>query len=61
MRVNAIAPGFVDTPLLRASMPAKFITGVVEDRMPLGRMAAPEEIEQPEPTIAENLSRATAD
>ncbi|MEX0407454.1 SDR family NAD(P)-dependent oxidoreductase [Aquibium sp. LZ166] len=44
VRVNAIAPGFVDTPLLRASMPAKFITGVVEDRMPLGRMAAPEEI-----------------
>jgi NAD(P)-dependent dehydrogenase (short-subunit alcohol dehydrogenase family) len=44
VRVNCIAPGLVDTPLLRAGMPAKFIENVVLDRTPLGRMARPEEI-----------------
>lgn len=44
VRVNCIAPGLVDTPLLRAGMPANFIDNVVLDRTPLGRMAKPEEI-----------------
>lgn len=44
IRVNAIMPGFVDTPLLRANMPQKYIDRVVFDRTPLGRMARSEEI-----------------
>ncbi|MWB78190.1 SDR family oxidoreductase [Pseudooceanicola sp. 216_PA32_1] len=44
IRVNAIMPGFVDTPLLRANMPQKYIDRVVFDRTPLGRMAQSDEI-----------------
>ncbi|GHF62348.1 SDR family NAD(P)-dependent oxidoreductase [Seohaeicola zhoushanensis] len=44
IRVNAIMPGFVDTPLLRANMPEKYIERVVYDRTPLGRMANSDEI-----------------
>jgi NAD(P)-dependent dehydrogenase (short-subunit alcohol dehydrogenase family) len=44
IRVNCIAPGFVDTPLLRANMPPKFMTDISEDRTPLGRMGKPEEM-----------------
>lgn len=44
IRVNCIAPGLVDTPLLRAGMPPNFVENVVLDRTPLGRMARPEEI-----------------
>ncbi|MCV0394898.1 MAG: SDR family oxidoreductase [Rhizobiaceae bacterium] len=44
VRVNCIAPAFVDTPLLRANMPPAFIEDVVQDRTPLGRMARPDEI-----------------
>jgi NAD(P)-dependent dehydrogenase (short-subunit alcohol dehydrogenase family) len=43
VRVNCIAPGFVDTPLLRRNMPAAFVDAVI-DRTPLGRMAQPEEV-----------------
>lgn len=43
VRVNCIAPGFVDTPLLRGGMPDAFIKDM-NDRTPLGRMAHPEEI-----------------
>lgn len=44
VRVNAVMPGFVDTPLLRANMPEGYIANVVMDRTPLGRMARAEEI-----------------
>jgi 3-oxoacyl-[acyl-carrier protein] reductase len=43
IRVNCIAPGFVDTPLLRANMPPNFIENI-NDRTPLGRMGMPEEM-----------------
>ncbi len=42
LRVNAIAPGSVLTPM--QGMPAAFIRNVANDRTPLGRLAAPEEI-----------------
>ncbi|WP_422397263.1 SDR family NAD(P)-dependent oxidoreductase [Sphingopyxis kveilinensis] len=41
--VNAIAPGVVDTDLIRTHMPAEVRDRVVED-IPLGRLAEPEEI-----------------
>lgn len=44
VRVNAIAPGFVDTPLLRRGVPETFIETVVQDRTPLGRMGRPEDM-----------------
>lgn len=44
VRVNAIAPGFVDTPLLRRGVPENFIETVVQDRTPLGRMGRPEDM-----------------
>ncbi|WP_205826876.1 SDR family NAD(P)-dependent oxidoreductase [Mesorhizobium zhangyense] len=43
IRVNCIAPAFVDTPLLRANMPPSFIENI-NDRTPLGRMGMPEEM-----------------
>lgn len=42
IRANAICPGFVETPILR-TMPEKVIK-MMEDRVPLGRLAKPEEI-----------------
>jgi 3-oxoacyl-[acyl-carrier protein] reductase len=42
IRANAICPGFVETPILK-SMPDKVIK-MIEDRVPLGRLAKPEEI-----------------
>ena len=42
IRANAICPGFVETPIL-ASMPEKVIR-MMEDRVPMGRLAKPEEI-----------------
>ncbi len=42
IRANAICPGFVETPILK-SMPDKVIK-MMEDRVPLGRLARPEEI-----------------
>jgi 3-oxoacyl-[acyl-carrier protein] reductase len=42
IRVNAVAPGFVDTPIL-ASMPAKVIEKM-RDEVPLKRLAQPAEI-----------------
>lgn len=42
LRVNAVAPGLVDTPMTRA-MPADVLAKLV-DRVPLGRMATPAEI-----------------
>ena len=42
IRVNAIAPGFIGTPMVRA-MPEKLIT-MMEEKSPLKRMGEPEEI-----------------
>ncbi|HVF62753.1 MAG TPA: 3-oxoacyl-ACP reductase FabG [Casimicrobiaceae bacterium] len=42
IRANAICPGFVETPILK-TMPEKVIK-MMEDRVPLGRLARPEEI-----------------
>ncbi len=44
IRVNAVAPNGVDTPLVRKGIPPSFVTGVLENRTPLGRMGRPEEI-----------------
>jgi NAD(P)-dependent dehydrogenase (short-subunit alcohol dehydrogenase family) len=40
VRVNATAPGAVDTPLLRGGVPTDFIEGVMVDRTPMGRLAS---------------------
>ncbi|GIK84690.1 MAG: beta-ketoacyl-ACP reductase [Betaproteobacteria bacterium] len=42
IRANAICPGFVETPILK-TMPDKVVR-MMEDRVPLGRLARPEEI-----------------
>ena len=42
IRVNAVAPGFVDTPIL-ATIPDKVLQHMKE-QVPLGRLAQPEEI-----------------
>jgi NAD(P)-dependent dehydrogenase (short-subunit alcohol dehydrogenase family) len=44
VRVNGIAPGPVDTPLIRRNVPPTFFASVFEDRIPLGRLARGEEI-----------------
>ncbi|GGC78077.1 SDR family NAD(P)-dependent oxidoreductase [Chelatococcus reniformis] len=43
IRVNGLAPGVVDTPLLRASMPAEHIETAVLGRVPLGRLSTPDD------------------
>jgi 3-oxoacyl-[acyl-carrier protein] reductase len=42
IRVNAVAPGFIDTEMLKA-MPEKILDGL-RSRTPLGRLGKPEEI-----------------
>jgi 3-oxoacyl-[acyl-carrier protein] reductase len=42
IRANAICPGFVETPIL-STMPEKVVR-MMEDRVPMGRLAKPEEI-----------------
>ena len=42
MRVNAVAPGFIATPILNA-MPEKVLDGM-KARIPLGRLGNPGEI-----------------
>jgi 3-oxoacyl-[acyl-carrier protein] reductase len=42
IRANAICPGFVETPILK-TMPEKIVK-MMEERVPLGRLARPEEI-----------------
>lgn len=44
VRVNCVAPNLVDTPMVRTGLPGKFLTEVVYDRTPMGRMAQPSEI-----------------
>ena len=42
MRVNAVAPGFIETPIL-STIPEKVIQ-MLEDKVPLGRLGKAEEI-----------------
>jgi NAD(P)-dependent dehydrogenase (short-subunit alcohol dehydrogenase family) len=44
IRVNAVAPNGVDTPLVRKGIPPRFVEEVLNNRTPLGRMAQPREI-----------------
>jgi NAD(P)-dependent dehydrogenase (short-subunit alcohol dehydrogenase family) len=44
IRVNAVAPNGVETPLVRDGIPARFVEEVLNNRTPLGRMAQPAEI-----------------
>jgi NAD(P)-dependent dehydrogenase (short-subunit alcohol dehydrogenase family) len=44
VRVNGVAPGPVDTPMVQRALPPAFIHDVVDDRTPLGRLARPEEV-----------------
>ncbi|KAL4861257.1 hypothetical protein BDV12DRAFT_71232 [Aspergillus spectabilis] len=44
IRVNAVAPGLVDTPLAKALGPAELLNERLLSRTALGRMAQPEEI-----------------
>jgi NAD(P)-dependent dehydrogenase (short-subunit alcohol dehydrogenase family) len=43
IRVNAVAPGLVDTAMLRDDLAAPVLQGLI-DQVPLGRMASPEEV-----------------
>jgi NAD(P)-dependent dehydrogenase (short-subunit alcohol dehydrogenase family) len=44
IRVNAVCPGYVDTPMTAPIMTAPEMRSRLERRVPLGRVAAPEEI-----------------
>tara|TARA_R110002110_G_scaffold19919_1_gene81522 strand:- start:1029 stop:1826 length:798 start_codon:yes stop_codon:yes gene_type:complete len=39
VRVNALCPGIVDTPLVRGNISADHISGVMEDRIPMARLS----------------------
>jgi len=49
VRVNSIAPGVVDTPLVRQNLPADHVQHAMVDRVPMGRLATAEE--QAGPTL----------
>jgi len=49
VRVNSVAPGVVDTPLLRANIPPDHLQYAMLDRIPMGRLARAEE--QAGPTL----------
>jgi 3-oxoacyl-[acyl-carrier protein] reductase len=42
IRVNAVAPGFIDTEMVKA-MPERFLTAMLKGT-PLGRMGRPEDV-----------------
>ncbi|MFB9269980.1 SDR family NAD(P)-dependent oxidoreductase [Bradyrhizobium erythrophlei] len=44
VRVNAVAPNGVDTPMIRDGIPNAFLDDVMLDRTPLGRLAQPTEV-----------------
>jgi 3-oxoacyl-[acyl-carrier protein] reductase len=44
VRVNAVAPNGVDTPMIRDGLPADFVENVMLDRTPMARLARPEEV-----------------
>lgn len=44
VRVNAVAPQLVETPMIAAHVPAGFIERVVKERTPLGRLGRAEEV-----------------
>lgn len=46
IRVNAIAPNVVDTPMVRNGVPEAFLESVVIEHTPLGRIGQPEEMAQ---------------
>lgn len=43
IRVNAVAPGLIDTAMLRDDLTVDVLEGLI-DQVPLGRLAAPEEV-----------------
>jgi NAD(P)-dependent dehydrogenase (short-subunit alcohol dehydrogenase family) len=43
VRINAVAPGVVDTPLLRANIPTEHIEGVMLGRVPMNRLSSGED------------------
>lgn len=44
VRVNAVAPQLIETPMVAANAPAAFLDLVVRDRTPLGRLGRVEEV-----------------
>lgn len=44
IRVNAVAPQLIDTPMIRQNVPLDFLTEVVCDRTPLGRLGRPSDV-----------------
>jgi len=49
VRVNSVAPGVVDTPLVRQNLPADHVQHAMVDRVPMGRLSTAEE--QAGPTL----------
>lgn len=46
IRVNALSPGIVETPMVRSDVQNQDVTRMIEANVPLGRTANPEEIAQ---------------
>ena len=44
IRVNAVAPQLIETPMIAANAPPAFLERVVKDRTPLGRLGRAEEV-----------------
>lgn len=44
VRVNAVAPALIETPMIARNAPPAFLENVVKDRTPLGRLGKPEEV-----------------